>query len=101
MAIWMLGQIEVHDAEKYKAYSKEFRGILAQYQGELLCVGKSVEVLEGQWPLPRTVVIRFTDRESALKWYHSPEYQHIVAIRKAAATANIVLLENLVESASR
>ena len=92
----MFGQIKITDRAKYREYAASFLKVLQMYQGELLCLAETFELLEGQWPHPRTVVVKFADKEAALKWYHSKEYQALVEIRKDAAQANIVLVENTI-----
>ncbi len=41
----------------------------------------------------RTVVIEFDSYEAALECYRSPEYQKAIALRKAAADADLSILE--------
>ena len=96
MSTWGIGQIRVKEPARYKEYAAQFMAILNQYGGALVCIGDVADVLEGQWEYPRTVVIKFPDKNSALRWYHSPEYQKIASIRKSAADANIVLVDSLV-----
>jgi uncharacterized protein (DUF1330 family) len=50
-------------------------------------------VVEGEWPWTRTVLLRFPSKEAFDRWYGSPEYQEIARTRWAAATANLILVE--------
>jgi uncharacterized protein (DUF1330 family) len=59
----------------------------------VLAVDDNPVVLEGAWPLPRTVLIRFETESEFYAWYHSPEYQRLMAIRQRAAEGNIVLVK--------
>jgi uncharacterized protein (DUF1330 family) len=50
---------------------------------------------QGATPLPRTVVIRFDSRETAMAWYNSPAYQKVRPLRIEAAEGYAVLVEGL------
>ena len=39
--------------------------------------------------------MRFPDRESALSWYNSPEYQQLIEIRGEAMDVRFSLLDGL------
>jgi uncharacterized protein (DUF1330 family) len=39
--------------------------------------------------------VRFTDRETALGWYNSPEYQQLIDVRSVAMDARFRLLDGL------
>jgi uncharacterized protein (DUF1330 family) len=39
--------------------------------------------------------MRFPDRESAVSWYNSPEYQQLIDIRSVAMDARFSLLDGL------
>ena len=39
--------------------------------------------------------MRFTDRETALKWYNSPEYQQLIEVRGIAMDVRFSLLDGL------
>ena len=69
--------------------------IFEKYQGELLSVDETPTVLEGSWPETRTVIARFKDKETALKWYESGEYQKLVQFRLQASTADIIIIEGI------
>jgi uncharacterized protein (DUF1330 family) len=93
MSCYFIAQIQIHDQLEYDTYLAGFDKVFDRYQGEVLAVDDRVSVLEGNWPYTRSVLIRFPDQSAALKWYRSPEYQHLAQHRWNASTANIVLLE--------
>ena len=39
--------------------------------------------------------MRFPDRETALSWYNSPEYQQLIDVRSVAMDARFSLLDGL------
>ena len=48
---------------------------------EILAFTEAGETVEGAPPGSRVVVLRFPDKEAAMEWYHSPEYQAVVQFR--------------------
>ena len=93
MSTYFIARITIHDPAGYERYLEGFDEVFATFRGEVLAVDGSPVVLEGQWPCTRTVVIRFPERDEALRWYRSPDYQALARHRLAAATADIVLVE--------
>jgi uncharacterized protein (DUF1330 family) len=66
--------------------------VVAQYGGHFVIRGGEPQVLEGDWPAPRVVVIGFSDEAAARRFYDSPEYQEIVPIRQAASRGTLAIL---------
>jgi len=95
MAGYLIVQIEVSDAEAFEVYKDEAAPTVAAYDGEYIVRGGELEVLEGGWPLPRTVVIRFPSVERAKAWYNSPEYVGPKAIRQSASSGNMIIIEGV------
>jgi uncharacterized protein (DUF1330 family) len=61
-------------------YMREIDATLEPFGGEFIVHGGHVEPMEGQWD-SALVIIRFPDRESALQWYESADYQRILPLR--------------------
>ncbi len=61
-------------------YMREIDATLEPFGGEFIVHGGHVEPMEGQWD-GALVIIRFPDRESALQWYESADYQRILPLR--------------------
>lgn len=93
MSAYFVAQIQITDAEGYDRYLEGFDAVFQRYQGEVLAVDDSVEVLEGVWPFGRTVLIRFPSKEDLSRWYRSPEYQRLAEVRRRASRGNIVAVE--------
>lgn len=92
MSVYIIAQLNIHDRALYAGYVSGFVDILARYEGKLLSVDEAPEVIEGEWECVRTVLLEFPSGERAHAWYDSPEYQAIAAYRRAAASANLVLI---------
>ncbi|MGH7787102.1 MAG: DUF1330 domain-containing protein [Candidatus Binatia bacterium] len=95
MPVYIIAQISIHDRVGYEKYSDGFLEVFARYQGELLSVSEAPEVIEGEWPCTRTVLIRFPSADEAQRWYASPEYQALAQHRIRASTTNAVVVEGL------
>ena len=92
-ACYLIADIKIHDRDEYRKYEAGFSEIFSRHGGTILAVSEDPEVLEGQWPYTRAVLIRFPSRQALSAWYDSPEYQEIAQHRFAASAADIVLLE--------
>jgi uncharacterized protein (DUF1330 family) len=53
-------------------------------------------VIEGDWPVSRTVVLEFPDMGSLKSFYDSPDYAPLLAIRKRCAVSNLIAVEGYV-----
>ena len=95
MSVYIIAQIDIRDRSEYDKYAAGFLEVFARFNGELLVVSETPEVVEGDWPYTRTVVIRFPSADDARRWYQSAEYQAIAQHRFRASKANAVMVEGL------
>ena len=65
----------------------------AKYRGELLGVSDAPQVIEGEWPFTRAVLLRFPDDAEARRWYESPEYQKLSQHRWNGSTGTVIGFE--------
>lgn len=95
MAAYVLAEVEITNPEGYKAYTALVPGTIAQYGGRFLVRGGAAQVLEGEWPQRRRVIIEFPSKERALEWWNSPEYEKPMALRRANSNGRLLLLEGV------
>jgi len=95
MAAYVIAQIDVTDPETYEDYKKQVPAIIEKYGGTYLARGGALEVLEGEWAHPRTIILRFDSMEIARAWYADADYQPVKAIRQGASIGNLVLVEGM------
>lgn len=96
MSAYVIGQLKISDPERYQKYLDGFMPSFKRHGGEVLAsTRKETQVLEGSWTLPRTVILRFPDLESANAWYNDPEYQELCEIRRESAETNLVVIEGV------
>ena len=90
MSVYIVVQFSVHAPEQFEEYAVASRSTIAQYNGRVVARGK-VEEIRGSAPHPLGAILEFPDREAAVGWYHSKEYQALVPDRDAAAETTFVL----------
>ena len=95
MKAYVVVQERVNDQAMFDAYRKEVPATIAAHGGRFLSRGGGLSVVEGEWPLPRLVIIEFPSRAAAEAWYRSPEYQKILPLRLKSATGNFVIADGI------
>ena len=83
----------VHDEEKFAEYRAAVMPSLQAHGGRFLARGGHFDVIEGDMPYQRVVVIEFPSREAFDGWYNSPEYQAVIPIRMGAADSLFVTVD--------
>jgi uncharacterized protein (DUF1330 family) len=68
---------------------------LGRFEGRLLAADESPQVVEGDWPHQKIVLIEFKDTEEALRWASSPEYRKIAVDREGSTVATILTVSGL------
>jgi uncharacterized protein (DUF1330 family) len=69
--------------------------LIAAHGGRYLVRGGAVKVLEGNASPERQVILEFPDMAALERFYHSPEYQELVAIRQTAASGYLLAIEGV------
>ena len=95
MPAYVLAEIEITQPEGYKAYTSAVPATIAQYGGRFLTRGGAVEVLEGEWPQRRRVIIEFPSMDAAKQWWNSSEYAGPKQMRRANSTGRLLLLDGI------
>ena len=79
----------------FELYRAQVPSVIAQYGGRYLARGGTVEVLEGEPGLDRVVILQFDSLEAARRFYHSPDYAGLVALRRACTVSHLALIEGV------
>jgi uncharacterized protein (DUF1330 family) len=74
---------EITDHAKVEQYLVGVFATVAQYGGRYLVLGGKSDLVEGDWQPAYPVIVEFADREQARRWYSSPEYEPLKALRVA------------------
>jgi uncharacterized protein (DUF1330 family) len=96
MAAYFVWHNRIHNAEKMQEYVSKALETLAPYHPEVMVLDEQSQVVEGNAPWPRTVVIKFDSRDAAMAWYNSPAYQEVLPLRLAASEGFGVLVDGFV-----
>jgi uncharacterized protein (DUF1330 family) len=83
----------VRDQDALIEYRRRNTDAVANHGGRFVVRGGEAEVLEGAWDTLRMVVIEFPDADAARAWHSSDEYAPLKAMRQAASTTQIILVE--------
>ena len=89
---YWIANVDVRDADGYKAYVAMLPDIFRKYGGRYTTRGGRTECVEGK-SRSRIVVIEFPSYEAAMTCYRSPEYAKAIAMRQAAADADLIVIE--------
>jgi uncharacterized protein (DUF1330 family) len=93
MPAYLIAAEVINDREEFDKYRALVHDVLEKYGGETIVANEEVEVVEGNWPYTKTVVIRFPSMEEAKRWYYSKEYQSIIQHRLAATDTDLIFVE--------
>ena len=93
MPAYIIALEVINDRDEFDKYRAGVHEVLQKYQGEIIVSNEDVDVLEGEWPYTKTVVVRFPSVEQAKRWYNSEEYQEVVQHRFKAAVTNLILVD--------
>jgi uncharacterized protein (DUF1330 family) len=83
---------EVTDQGKYAEYSRRVDAVVVAHGGRYLAVDPRPDLVEGNGPLVKAVLLRFPSEEAARGWYDSPEYRPLAELRLAGARGVLVLV---------
>ncbi len=92
MTAYVIYQADVLDNDRYDQYRAEAAPAVAAHGGTYLVRGGEVDVLEGDPPRGRTVVVAFESMEAARRWYDSERYQHAKTLRDGAVEASAYIV---------
>ena len=91
--VYLIANLVVEDAERYRSYEKGFFPILKRHGGEFFTYDDKTVTLEGDSPPPgRLIIFSFPSEDAARKWYDDPEYQELSEHRRAGTTLRFLTL---------
>ena len=84
MASYVMSMMNKHDLAKYAEYMEQGFVSLQGMEFEVI-LGEDLDTLEGEAPGSSVVLMKFPDKQAAMRWYRSEAYQKAIPIRHAAA----------------
>ena len=95
MSAYLIVEFTVKDPEVYREKYASIAGKTAKEYGAEALANSNWELLYGAGSLTSGALMRFADRETALRWYNSPEYQQLIEVRGVAMDVRFSLLDGL------
>ena len=95
MAAYLIADIEVTNAAGFEEYRAKVPAVIAAYGGRYLVRGGTCEVLEGNGPARRRVVLEFPSMAKLKTFWDSPEYVPLRELRGRHSNAHIVGVEGV------
>ncbi len=92
---YVIGEIDVTDAEGYKAYAAAAGPVVAKFGGTYLVRGGRTVTVEGKAPAGRVVLVEFASAAAAEKFENSEEYRKVAEARHRTATSRLFIAEGL------
>lgn len=94
MSAYLIARITVTDPQDYQAYASQTVALAERAGGRFLAKGGEQVQVEGNSP-ERHVIIEFPDRQTALDWYNSQEYQRILPIAMSSSKRDMVIVDGV------
>ena len=85
--------LDVIDRDLYDEYARQATTIEARHGGKPLVVGDALDVVEGEWPAERVVVLEFPSLTAARAWYADPDYEQLIPLRHRATKSHVLFIE--------
>lgn len=89
---YWIAHVEVSNPDGYQNYVKANAEAFRKFGARFVVRGGKFECPEGR-SRTRNVVLEFTDYETALACYRSPEYQHAIGLRRGHSEADLLIIE--------
>jgi uncharacterized protein (DUF1330 family) len=93
MSAYVIVEVDVHDPVAYENYKRQTPESITKYGGRFVIRGGKAETLEGDWVPKRIVVVEFESMEQAKRWWNSPEYAPVRALRWQTAESRMIVVE--------
>ena len=94
MSTYLLAAISIDDLDAYSEYVERGMAATEKYHVNVLAVDDRSQLLEGESPGKRIVLMEFDDEDALQKFYHSEEYQAAIPIRHEHAETRFLMSIN-------
>ena len=93
--VYMIANLQIHDADKYREYEKGFFPLLKKHSGEFITYDDNITHVEGENPMEgRVILFSFPSEQHAIDWY-SDEYQKLSEHRRVSVTTTLTRVSGL------
>ena len=95
MPAYIIAHLKITNPQEFEAYREAVPAVVAAHGGRYLVRGGAVETLEGDWTVPRLIILEFPSKAAAQGFYHSADYQKILPLRLDNAEGAVVIAEGI------
>ena len=95
MPAYVIAMVDVKDPVRYEDYRRLVLPTITAYSGRFVARGGRTELLEGQLPAGRLVIVEFPSVDRAREWWASPEYSEAKALRQATSEGTLIVIEGV------
>jgi len=93
MTVYLVAQLTFTDRPAYDRYQARFMEVFKRFNGRMLAADEQPQVLEGDWPAEKFVMMSFPDEAEARRFADDPAYLEISKDRKAGSDAVVLLVK--------
>jgi len=95
MTVYLVAELAFTDRAAYDRYQARFMAVFKRFNGRLLAADEHPQILEGDWPRQKFVMMSFPDEAECRRFADDPEYVEISKDRKAGAGAVVLLVQGI------
>ena len=95
MSAYIVVEVNIIKPERYEEYKSLATASIEKFGGKYIVRGGNSEIIEGDQPLHRIVILEFESMEQGLAWYHSEEYKEGRVLRNAITESRMYIVEGL------
>ena len=89
---YVIAEVEITDPAVFSEYVAKAGPTLAAYNARLIVRGKA-RAKEGPQPVGEIVVVEFDSLADAERWYGTPPYRELIALRQRSANTRLFIVE--------
>jgi uncharacterized protein (DUF1330 family) len=90
---YLIANLDVHDADTFAQYREKVTPLIERFGGRYLVRGGKLRNLEGDLELKRVIVLEFPSLADAERFYDSPEYRPLIALRSSSTVSDVAIVE--------
>lgn len=96
MTAYLVLDFTVLDMGAFFEYIEAVPAFIAKHDGRYVVQGAEPEVMEGDWSPERLVILEFPVKKNARAFLDDPDFQDLIAVRKANTISKLILVEGCV-----
>jgi len=97
MPAYMIIEAIITDPARFREYAARNPALVARHGGRYLAIRTATEPLEGDWEGVKIVLSEWPDMDAARRYWYSPEYQALKALREGTGRFRVILVDGIQE----